>query len=256
MREHNENLAVAFDGQAERFEKAPVQTDRAALHRLLEFAGFPEGSRLIDAGCGPGLVAEVFLEAGHSVDGVDLSAAMVRRAVARNLRFGDRASFRQASLFEDQPSARYDAAYSRYVLHHVEDPRAFLRRQVELVVPGGLVVLSDQVTDPDGRRASWHQSIERDRDRTHTRHLAPGEILDRCAEAGLCDLRLTEEPFALDFDEWFDRGTPAVSKQEVRDRLLSGPGPRGFRPTLLEGGAVRIDCVRVLVRGRTPLGPT
>ncbi len=76
-------VAEAFDGQAAKFERAPLQSNAAALGRLVEFARLPPATDVLDAGCGPGLVAEAFLEAGHEVVGVDLSAEMVRRARGR-----------------------------------------------------------------------------------------------------------------------------------------------------------------------------
>ena len=113
-------------------------------------------------------------------------------------------------------------------------------------------MLSDHTTDPDPDRADDHEALERARDRTHTRNLTSGALVDLLARAGLVDLRLVEEPFTLDFDEWFDRGTPVDSKAEVRARLLSLPPIRGFRPTPLPDGAVRIDCVRATVRAVKP----
>src|SRR5947209_3805817 len=75
--------------------------------------------------------------------------------------------------------------------------------------------------------ARWHQDIERARDRTHERNLTPGELADAFGRAGLSDVQLAEDGFDLDFDEWFDRGTPALPKAEVRARVLAG-GARGF----------------------------
>lgn len=250
--DHDHDLATAFDGQAEKFEVAPVQSDPAALKRLVSFAGLPPGSRVFDAGCGPGLVSEAFLIAGHSVHGVDLSAEMVRRARVRCERFGRRARFSQGSIFEVDGAVGFDAAVSRYVLHHVVDPLAFVRRQVESLRPGGLVVVYDHTTDPDPDRAAYHERLERDRDTTHTRNLTPGGLADVLAAAGLVDLTMTEEAFTLDFDEWFDRGTPGRPKAEVRASLLEGPQVRGFRASEQPDGTVRIDCVRAMLRGTKP----
>jgi SAM-dependent methyltransferase len=248
MPSHDRDVAEAFDGQAARFERARVQSDPAALARLVAFAALPAGSLVLDAGCGPGLVAEAFLSAGHRVHGVDLSTEMVRRATARCARFGDRATFLVGSAFDLPAGERYDAAVSRLVIHHVEAPAAFVRAQVERVRAGGVVVESDHAGDPDPAAAWWHQQIERARDRTHTRSLSPGELLDLLARAGLQDLRLEEEPFELDFDEWFDRGTPALPKEAVRAMLLAGTA-RGFRPEARPGGHVAIFNVRTTVRG-------
>jgi SAM-dependent methyltransferase len=254
MSDHDRSLAEAFDGQAARFERAPVQSDPAALARLAAFAGLPEGSRVLDAGCGPGLVSEAFLKAGCSVVGVDLSAEMVARARKRCAPFGGRARFEQVSAYDPSVTALapFDAAVSRYVVHHVTDPQAFTAHLVELLRPGGVLVICDHTTDPDPTLAAHHERLERERDGTHTRNLTAGGLADLLAAAGLVDIQLVEESFTLDFDEWFDRGTPTAPKPEVRARLLGGPHARGFRPTVLDDGSVRIDCVRVLIRGVKP----
>ncbi len=126
---------------------------------------------------------------------------------------------------------------------------AFLRRQVELLSLGGVLVVNDHITDPDPEVAKHHSAIEVARDRTHVNNLTGGELVDLFAAAGLTSIRYVEEPFTLDFDEWFDRGTPSATKVEVRRRLLEGPIIRSFRPQLLENGSIRIDCFRAIVRG-------
>lgn len=251
MDAHDRDLASAFDEQAARFERSPVPADPSSLARLVEFAALPPGSRLLDAGCGPGLVAEAFLSAGHRVAGVDLSPEMVRRARARCARFGDLAHFEEGSLFQLAAPAPFDAAVSRLVLHHLADPLAFLRRQADLVRAGGVVVASDHSADADEARARWHHQIEVGRDRTHVKNLSPGACLDLFARAGLEDLRLAEEAFELDFDEWFDRGTPSEARGVVRARLLAGSA-RSFEPSPRPDGSIAIRCLRVLVRGVRP----
>ncbi|HVW26296.1 MAG TPA: class I SAM-dependent methyltransferase [Polyangiaceae bacterium] len=246
--EHAQHLAKAFDGQAAQFERAPVQTDVAALSRLVAFAGLPPGSRIADAGCGPGLVAAAFLAAGHRVHGFDLSSEMIARARARNAQFGDKAVFEQKSIYDVRGD--YDAVVSRYVLHHDPNPLAFVRHQASLLRPGGVLLLVDHLTDPEPARAAWHNEVERLRDRTHTQNLSGGQIVDLFARAGLTDIRSEEDPFELDYDEWFDRGTPAATKAAVRARLLAGTA-RGFAPAA-DGDRVRIACVRGLVRGKKP----
>ena len=74
--------------------------------------------------------------------------------------------------------------------------------------------------------------------------------MDLLASAGFSDVSLVEDSFVLDFDEWFDRGTPGDTKPAVRERLLSGPFIRELVPaSCLEDGSIRIDGVRALVRG-------
>lgn len=251
MGSHDRELAAAFDGQAARFERAAVSTDPAALARLVEFAALPPGSLVLDAGCGPGLVAEAFLAAGHRVTGVDLSPEMLRRARTRNARFGERARFEQGSVLDLEAERTFDAAVSRFVVHHVEDPLAFVAAQAARLRLGGALVVSDHTTDAAEGPADWHQRIERARDRTHVRSLSSGGLVDLLAKAGLRDVRLREEPFELDFDEWFERGTPALGKPEVRALVLAGRA-RSFEPVPGPDGSVALRCVRALVAGIRP----
>jgi SAM-dependent methyltransferase len=250
---HDQALEAAFDHQAALFERAPVQTDQAALERLVRFARFPAGSHVLDAGCGPGLVALTLLESGLRVTGVDLSPEMIRRAVARCASHGAKARFVQGSLLDDrcELGTRLDGAISRYVLHHVVDHGRILDAQIARVKPGGVVVLSDHTTDPSAERARWHQGIECARDRTHTWNLTLGEMVDLCASRGLVEIEAREERFTLDFDEWFDRGSSVEAKEVVRQRILDGPGARGFMPRPRDDGGIDLLCWRGMVRGST-----
>lgn len=251
---HEQNLAKAFDAQSLRFERSPIMTDPEFLNRLTQFAGFPDGAYVLDAGCGPGLVSRALSNAGFQVVGVDLSARMIERARRHCADQAQRARFLQASLYDPsvEALAPFDATISRYVLHHAIEPRKFLARQVELLKPGGIIVACDHITDADSTRAGFHQAIEVARDKTHTRNLTSGELADLFASLGLDGICLQEEAFVLDFDEWFDRGTPSDSKENVRQRLLDGQAARGFRASLQADGRILILCIRTYVRGAKP----
>jgi 2-polyprenyl-3-methyl-5-hydroxy-6-metoxy-1,4-benzoquinol methylase len=254
MSDHDEELARAFDAQAARFERAPVQSDPVALERLVRQAEFPAGGLVLDAGCGPGLVSAAVLGAGFRLVGYDLSREMIDRARKRCATFGERATFLQVSVFDPSLDllGPFDAALSRYVLHHVVDPAAFVARQVELLRPGGFLVVSDHLTDPDPQRARHHQFLEQARDRTHTRSLTGGEIVDLFARAGLAGIRLIEEFYVFDFDEWFDRVSPTAAKESVREALLDGPRIRGFTPIRLADSSIRVEGIQAIVRGVKP----
>jgi SAM-dependent methyltransferase len=212
---------------------------------------------VLDAGCGPGLVSEVLLRAGQRVVGVDLSREMIERARRRCSAWDDRDQFLQISVFDHalDGMAPFDGAISRFVLHHVTDPLSFVSRQAALLRAGGTLVLSDHVTDPDPPRARHHEGIERARDRTHVASLTAGQLVDLFARAGLEEIELVEDRYVLDFDEWFDRGTPQEPKQDVRARLLAGPPIRGFRSSVRADGSIRIDCFRCIVKGLKPAHP-
>lgn len=252
---HEMAVASAFDGHAEAFERAPIQADPRLMGRLVRFADLPAGASVLDAGCGPGLLAEVFLddEAAYRVVGCDLSGEMIRRARLRCGRFGDRAKFLHGALSE-LSHARHNGAISRLVLHHVVAPLDFVRTMVAAVRPGGVVVLADHIADVDPLLADWHRRVEVMRDTSHVANLSGGALLDLAVHAGLDDLRYEEHPLATDFDEWFSRGTPSASRDECLRTLLSPEGreSRAWRCRPLPGENASMAGVIAFVRGRVP----
>lgn len=74
-----------FDAQYLR-EYSPLfdlARDRREVARLIELLGLPARSRILDVPCGQGRHAHLLAEAGFDVDGLDLSAELLKRAKAR-----------------------------------------------------------------------------------------------------------------------------------------------------------------------------
>ena len=135
-----------WDAEAESFDEAPDHglrdpQVRGAWRRLLleELPAAP--ARVADLGCGTGTLSVLLAEEGYSVDGVDLSPAMVERAVEKAAgRPG--VTFAVADAADPPlPPAAYDAVLCRHVLWALPDPVAGLRRWTTLLRSGGRLVL-------------------------------------------------------------------------------------------------------------------
>ena len=255
MADHDRALAEAFDGQAERVRAGPGA----------ERPGGPGAAGRRSPTCRPTAWCSTPVRARARQRGVPGRGAPGRRGrplgrdgrpgpapVRAGSATGPRSSRARSST--RCPAAR-STRPSRGTWSTTSPTRsAFVRRQVELLRPGGVLVVCDHATDPDPARADHHERLERDRDTTHTRNLTAGGLADLLASAGLVEIRLVEEAFTLDFDEWFDRGTPArpqgggprpppgrpadprlppdpAGRRLGPDRLRPGPGPRGRRGT-------------------------
>lgn len=102
-----------------------------------------EGLRLLDIGCGGGLVAEPMARLGADVTGADAAEGNI--AVARlhaeqqGLPIDYRATTAE-SLAEG--GALFDIVLALEIVEHVADPAAFIATCHDLVRPGGLVVIS------------------------------------------------------------------------------------------------------------------
>jgi 2-polyprenyl-6-hydroxyphenyl methylase / 3-demethylubiquinone-9 3-methyltransferase len=102
------------------------------------------GLRILDIGCGGGLVAEPLARLGAAVTGIDADQRGVQIAEAHAQKSGLSIRYRctlpEDLLRADEPP--FDAVVSMEVVEHVTDPRAFLSLCADLLRPGGVLVLS------------------------------------------------------------------------------------------------------------------
>jgi SAM-dependent methyltransferase len=115
--------------------------------RLLLAAGLTSGMRCLDLGCGAGDVSLALgrlVGASGSVTGVDQDDVKVQ--FAREDADGERLSnvqFRASNVEQLEDDAEYDLVYARFLLTHLRDPAAVLRRMVRAAKPGGVIVVED-----------------------------------------------------------------------------------------------------------------
>jgi len=108
---------------------------------MLELAGDVDGHRVLDAGCGSGLLASALRAKGAHVTGFDASPAMVD--LARN-RLGEGAAVHVADLAERLPfdDAEFDDVVASLVLHYLPDWTGPLAEMRRVLRPGGRLLLS------------------------------------------------------------------------------------------------------------------
>jgi 2-polyprenyl-6-hydroxyphenyl methylase/3-demethylubiquinone-9 3-methyltransferase len=100
----------------------------------------PGGLRILDIGCGAGLLCEPFTRLGAQVIGIDPSATNIAAETA--CRQGICRSTTAAPRSRWTCAARFDIVLAMEVVEHVTDVGAFLARCAAVVKPGGLMVVS------------------------------------------------------------------------------------------------------------------
>lgn len=103
-----------------------------------------EGLRLLDIGCGGGLLSEPMSRLGFSVTAVDAGAANIAAASAHASAGGLSIDFRcaTAEALLAEGAGSFDVILNMEVVEHVADPAAYLASCVQLLAPGGLMILA------------------------------------------------------------------------------------------------------------------
>ncbi|HWU70930.1 MAG TPA: bifunctional 2-polyprenyl-6-hydroxyphenol methylase/3-demethylubiquinol 3-O-methyltransferase UbiG [Pseudoxanthomonas sp.] len=121
----------------------PVRLDYVAKRAKLQ------GAKVLDVGCGGGLLSEALAKAGAQVTAIDLAPELVKVAklhrlesqVAVDYRLQSAESLAAEMLDEGRPGA-FDAITCMEMLEHVPDPAAIIAACAAMLKPGGRLFLS------------------------------------------------------------------------------------------------------------------
>jgi 2-polyprenyl-6-hydroxyphenyl methylase/3-demethylubiquinone-9 3-methyltransferase len=103
-----------------------------------------EGLKLLDIGCGGGLLSEPMRRLGFDVTGVDASDRNIGTASAHAAEVGLDITYRAATAeqLEAENAGPFDVVLNMEVIEHVADPAEYLRTTARLLAPGGLMILA------------------------------------------------------------------------------------------------------------------
>lgn len=138
-----------FDAAAPRWwdpdgEFRPLHDLNPARLDYIEARAGLAGRRVLDVGCGGGLLAEGMARRGARVTGIDLAPGALEVAKLHALETGITVDYRQIeveSLANAEPDS-YDLVTCLEMLEHVPDPPSVVAALARLVRPGGDVVCS------------------------------------------------------------------------------------------------------------------
>lgn len=102
-----------------------------------------EGLRLLDIGCGGGLLSEPMARLGATVVGADAAAGNIPVAQVHAEQSGLEIDYRNVTAEAlAEAGEQFDVVLNMEVVEHVADPQAYLTACQQLLKPGGLMVCS------------------------------------------------------------------------------------------------------------------
>nr|WP_275659618.1 bifunctional 2-polyprenyl-6-hydroxyphenol methylase/3-demethylubiquinol 3-O-methyltransferase UbiG [Shewanella insulae] len=102
------------------------------------------GKRVLDVGCGGGILSESMARLGAKVDGLDMGAEPLDVAKLHALEMGVEINYIQdtAEHHRDGHQGQYDVVTCMEMLEHVPDPASVIKACSDMVKPGGYVFFS------------------------------------------------------------------------------------------------------------------
>ncbi len=102
------------------------------------------GKKILDVGCGGGILAESMAREGADVTGLDMGAEPLQVARLHSLETGIKVTYVQETVEQhaSEHAEQYDIVTCMEMLEHVPDPRSVVLACAKLVKPGGHVFFS------------------------------------------------------------------------------------------------------------------
>jgi 2-polyprenyl-6-hydroxyphenyl methylase/3-demethylubiquinone-9 3-methyltransferase len=109
-----------------------------------------EGKKVVDIGCGGGILAESLAQSGAETTGIDLSEKALKVAELHALEVGANLTYRAISAEDlaQEQAGQYDVVTCMEMLEHVPDPASVVQACADLCKPGGTLFFSTLNRNP------------------------------------------------------------------------------------------------------------
>ncbi len=228
--DHLSRVKEEFKRQAETLSVASVFTDSGILEQIHAAIGPTRTMRLLDLGCGPGIVTAALAPDVKEVVAYDLTPEMLDKAKRRckeaglkNVRF--ELGRAEQIPFEEES---FDCVVTRLTIHHFLDPHRVMNEVVRVTRRGGKVVVADVVSSENEEEATLHNALETLRDPTHVRMFSPREMLDLFQSTGLRNISTVTWEMKRDYEEWV-RITNALERVKPLYIVMEALAKAGLR---------------------------
>jgi ubiquinone/menaquinone biosynthesis C-methylase UbiE len=216
--QHSRQIVDQFSRQAVHFVKLPGHEEATPL--LIRMGAITATDEVLDVACGAGVLACAAARVARRVTGIDLTPAMIERAIALQAELSlVNLSWHVGEVAQlPFPAAQFDVVLTRYSLHHFLRPIEVLADMARVCKPLGRVVVADLVL-PSEKLATYDQ-MERLRDPSHVRVLTEAELGKSLTSVGVVDLRWSGYRFELELGALLEASFPQPGDAEKVRALI------------------------------------
>lgn len=186
-----------------------------------------KGLRVVDVGCGGGLLSEGMAEFGASVCGLDLSEESLEIARSHAIESGYKIEYHHCAVeqFAAQHPGKFDVVTCLEMLEHVPDPESVVRACATLLKPEGQIFLSTINRNPKAYLmtvvgAEYVLRLLPRGTHDYAKFIRPAELSGFCRNAGL----IVDEIIGMHYDPF--RRTAELTDDTSVNYLLRAQRPK------------------------------
>ena len=168
------------------------------LGHIERLVGGLQGKRVLDVGCGGGILAEAMAAKGAKVMGIDLAEKPLKVAALHQMESGSAVDYRlvAAEALADEMPGAFDLVTCMEMLEHVPEPASIVKACYRLAKPGGWVTFSTINRNPKSFLfaivgAEYVLRLLPRGTHEYARFITPSELARHCRDAGLSIADLT-----------------------------------------------------------------
>lgn len=168
------------------------------LGHIERIVGGLAAKRVLDVGCGGGILAEAMANRGADVTGIDLADKPLKVAMLHRLETNSKVDYRlvAAETLAAEAPETFDVVTCMEMLEHVPDPSSIVQACARLVKPGGFVFFSTINRNPKSFLlaivgAEYVLRLLPRGTHEYAKFIRPSELGGYCRDAGLAVTDLT-----------------------------------------------------------------
>lgn len=248
-----------FTKTLDAFSKFAVRDSAETVAARVAFAKAQPDDLLLDVACGPGTLVLAFAPLVKFARGVDVTAAMLKRAAEyqREQKITNAAFDRADAEHLPYPDAAFNLVTCQFAFHHLAKPEAVLMEMLRVTGREGHLMVIDTVAPESDEKWELHNRVESIRDPSHTASLRLTGFLSMFEQFGLEVVRQKLKRQPRSFNQWVLRAglDPSQARYQEARKLIEdsiATDGAGFSAQPQDGDLVIVHYEGVFLLQRRP----